>query len=75
MRQLVAIGETGQRVAAWETQEAVASRVQQARRAEGREPAQRDARAAQGRREEAAPDAVALMRRFSSGTEEKEGSS
>lgn len=69
------IGETVQRVAAWKTQEAVASRIQQARRAEGREPAQRDARVSQRRHEEAAPDAAALMRRFSSGTEEKEGSS
>lgn len=68
------IGETGQRVAAWKAQEAVASRIQQARRAEGRGPAPGDASAARHRHEDAAPDAAALMRRFSGGAEEKEDS-
>lgn len=68
------IGETGQRVAAWKAQEAVASRIQKARRSEGRGPAPGDASAARRRHEDAAPDAAALMRRFSGDTEEKEGS-
>lgn len=67
------IDKTGQRVAAWQVQEGVAKQTRKVRRAGEREATSRDTSASGHRQGDAAPDAVALMRRFSSGTEEKEG--
>ena len=67
------IGGTGRRVATWKKQEAVARQTRLANRAQERRPTSADAHAGSGRHGNDAPDAAALMRQFSSGTEEKEG--
>lgn len=59
------IGGTGQRVAAWQVQEAAAKQTRKARRAEERRPTSAHASAGRGHHGNAVPDAAALMRRFS----------